>query len=188
MKAVILVEPEIPENTGSIARLAHNYNYQIRVVNPGFNLEKARKTAKNGQERLRNARIYDTVEEATENLEYIVGTKPGKGIGLKEFTPRENTSVMIGRESSGLSNEELEMCDAVVHIETEDYESINQSHATAIVMHNFAEASGKSLDLNKKEYISSIVDSKVLEKLIFRANPSESEANRLIGDLRDVFE
>ena len=188
MKAVILVEPEIPENTGSIARLAHNYNYNIRVVNPDFNLEKARKTAKNGQEKLRNAKIYDTVEEAMEGLEYIVGTKPGKGAGLKEFTPRENTSIMIGRESSGLSNEELEMCDAVVHIETEDYDSINQSHATAVVMHNFAESSGEGLDLDKKEYISGIVDSDVLEKLIFRANPSESEANRLIGDLRELFE
>lgn len=188
MKAVILVEPEIPENTGSIARLAHNYNYQVRIVTPGFNLEKARKTAKNGQGKLRNAKIYDTVEEATQGLEYIVGTKPGKGVGLKEFTPRENTSIMIGRESSGLSNKELEMCDTVVHIETEDYESINQSHATAIVMHSFADACGEGLDLDKKEYISSIVDSKVLEQLIFRANPSESEANRLIGDLRDIFE
>jgi len=188
VKAVILVEPEIPENTGSIARLAHNYDYQIRVVDPGFNLEKARKTAKNGQEKLRNAKIYGTVEEAVEGLEYVVGTKPGKGVGLKEFTPRENTSIMIGRESSGLSNEELEMCDSVVHIETEDYDSINQSHATAIAMHSFAEASGEGLDLDKKEYISGIVDSGVLEKLIFRANPSESEANRLIGDLREIFE
>ncbi|QKQ98193.1 hypothetical protein GKQ38_01500 [Candidatus Nanohaloarchaea archaeon] len=186
MKAVILVEPEIPENTGSIARLAHNYDYQIRIVNPEFNLEKARKTAKNGQEKLRNAKIYDNVEEAVDGLDFVVGTKPGKGVGLKEFTPRDNTSIMIGRESSGLSNEELEMCDAVVHIETEDYRSINQSHATAIVMHSFAETEGEGLDLDKKEYISSIVDSEVLEKLIFRANPSESEANRLIGDLKDM--
>lgn len=188
MKAVILVEPEIPENTGSIARLSYNYNYQLRIVKPRFNLEKARKTAKNGQEKLRNAKIYDTVREATEGLEYIVGTKPGKGIGLKKFTPRKNTSIMIGRESSGLSNEELEMCDAVVHIETEDYDSINQSHATAIAMHSFAEADENGLDLDKKEYISSIVDSNILEKLIFRANPSETEANHLIGELKKIFD
>ncbi|WEL23519.1 RNA methyltransferase [Candidatus Nanohalovita haloferacivicina] len=188
MKAVILVEPEIPQNTGSIARLAHNYDYQIRIVNPEFNLEKARKTAKNGQEKLRNAKIYDTVKEAVEDLEYVAGTKPGKGTGLKQFTPRKNTSIMIGRESSGLSNKELEMCDTVIHIETKKYNSLNQSHATAVIMHNLVETEEKGLNLDKKEYISSIVDSKILERLILRANPSESEANQLIGEIKDKFD
>ncbi|PSH00884.1 MAG: hypothetical protein BRC30_01170 [Nanohaloarchaea archaeon SW_7_46_7] len=34
MKAVVLVEPEIPENTGFIARLADNYDAELRIVKP----------------------------------------------------------------------------------------------------------------------------------------------------------
>ncbi len=47
MRAVILVEPEKPENTGFIARLCENFEFELRIVNPQFNLSKARKTANN---------------------------------------------------------------------------------------------------------------------------------------------
>jgi len=52
MHTAILVEPEIPENTGFIARLAANFDFSLRVVNPDFNLEEARKTAKKIRESL----------------------------------------------------------------------------------------------------------------------------------------
>jgi len=136
VRAVVIVEPEIPENTGFIARLAENFEFELRIVNPEFNLEEAKRTASRAQGKLREAKIYESAEEAVENLEYVLGTKPGRGISLGEFEPRENTSVMIGRESSGLENSELELCDAVTHIETGEYESINQSHAVSIIMHN----------------------------------------------------
>ncbi|MFB6193323.1 MAG: RNA methyltransferase [Candidatus Nanohaloarchaea archaeon] len=188
MKAAVLVEPEIPENTGSIARLAHNYGYQLRVVNPGFNLAEARKTAKNAQEKLRNAKIYESVEKAVEDLDYVAGTKPGKGVGLKEFTPRENTSIMIGRESSGLSNQELELCDTVIHIETSGYSSLNQSHATAVIMHQLSKTEKQGMNRKTRRHISNIINSEILEELVLRSNPSQSEAEALIGELNQLFD
>lgn len=188
MKAVIIVEPEIPENTGFIARLAENYSYQIRIVNPGFNLSKARKTASNGQKKLREVRIYDTVEEAVEGLDYVVGTKPGKGVSASKFTPRDNTSIMIGRESSGLSNSELELCDAVVHIDTPGYDSLNQSHATAVIMNELSASEEKGLSQEKKDYLESLIDSPVLSEIVLRANPSDTEADRLINEVRKLVD
>lgn len=188
MKSIILVEPEIPENTGFIARLADNYDAELRIVNPEFQLEEARKTATNAQEKLRNARIYDTVDEAVEGLDQVVGTKPGRGLSVKEFEPRENTSVMIGRESSGLSNEELDKCDSVLHIDTPGYSSLNQSHATAIVLHQLSEPEERSLDAEQKKIIERFLGDGKLKELILRGSPTEKEFDRMMGELKNLDE
>lgn len=182
MRAVILVEPEKPENTGFIARLCENFEFELRIVNPQFNLSKARKTANNAQEKLRNTKIFDTTKASTKDLEYIIGTKPGKGISSKKFTFRSNTSIMLGRESSGLTKEELKLCDSVVHIPS-SYSSLNLSHAASVLMYESYKngkeqvVDGQRLDYLKEEY------GPYLSKLIGRASPTENELDRLIGEL-----
>jgi tRNA/rRNA methyltransferase len=182
MEKVVLVEPEKPENTGFIARLAENFDADLSVVNPKFNLSEARKTANRSQEKLRNARIFDSFEEAIQDLEHVVGTKPGRGAPSKEFQARENTSIVIGRESSGLSNGELERCDAVVHIETGEYSSINQSHAAAILMHQFYQAD-RETQPGKLEAVEDEVGEKTLE-MLKRASPTSEEAQAVISELK----
>lgn len=185
MRAAVIVEPEVPENTGFIARLAANFEFELRVVNPDFNLEESKKTASRAQGKLREAKIFQTVEKAVEDLEFVVGTKPGKGVGLKTFEPRRNTSVMIGRESSGLKNSELDLCDAVVHIETGDYESINQSHAASIIMHHFYIKSGENgIQSKQKDFLDDFLQTPILRKLLMRSNPTQDEVNRLIGQIK----
>ena len=186
MNAVILVEPEIPENTGFIARLVDNYSAELRIVNPGFQLDEARETATNAQEKLREAKIYETVKEATEGLEQVIGTKPGRGLPVKQFEPRENTSVMIGRESSGLSNEELDLCDAVVHIDLPGYSSMNQSHATAIILHELSESRSEALEQEQKEALTEFIGDGKIKELLLRGSPTQEEFNRLMGEIRDL--
>lgn len=187
MRKLVLVEPEIPENTGSIARLAANFYFELRIVNPQFNLSEARKTAKNAQNKLRDARIYENVEDAVEDLDYVVGTKPGRGQKLHEFESHENTSVMIGRESSGLSNKELELCDAVVEIQTSEMSSINQSHAAGIIMAKFNETNSKGLAKGMKQKIMSLAPENIAEAVI-KSSPSEVEAGAIIQELRSITE
>lgn len=181
----MVVEPEQAENTGFIARLASNFRYELRLVNPDFNLSEARKTASNAQDVLRDTRIFEDVEKAVRDLDYVVGTKPGRGSSVKEFDAQGNTSIMIGRESSGLSNAELELCDAVVHIDTPGYDSLNQSHATAVVMHSLQDGRGTGLEKGQKAVLSDLLGDGLLEELVLRANPSRAELNRLIGNLKD---
>ena len=186
MKALVLVEPEIPENTGFIARLADNYDAELRIVKPKFQLEEARKTATNAQEKLRNTKIYDTAEQAVKNLEQVIGTKPGRGLPVKQFQPRKNTSLMIGRESSGLSNEELNLCDAVVHIEVPGYSSLNQSHATAIMLHELSQGKSKALGKEQKKALKGFIDDGKIMELIMRASPAHKEFDRLIGEIKNL--
>ncbi|MFB6099651.1 MAG: RNA methyltransferase [Candidatus Nanohalobium sp.] len=183
MEKLVLVEPEQPENTGFIARLCENFDADLRIVNPGFNLSEARKTANNAQEKIREARIYESFQEAIEDLEHVVGTKPGRGSPLKQFKPRENTSLVIGRESSGLTNEELEKCDATVHIETGEYDSVNQSHAAAILMHSFYTHEEGEAGVGKLEAIQKDVGENTME-LLKRSSPTEEEVRAVIAEVK----
>ncbi|QGA80352.1 RNA methyltransferase [Candidatus Nanohalobium constans] len=183
MEKVILVEPEIPENTGFIARLAANFEAELRIIQPEFNLSEARKTTNKYQDKLRNAEIYETVEKAVENLDYVVGTKPGKGVGLKKFQPRENMSLMIGRESHGLSNKELEHCDTKIHIETGKHSSLNQSHAAAVLMHSFYTKQKKQVKVDKLDAINEETG-EVTRKLLKRAAPTEKEMKAVTAEIK----
>ena len=136
-KTLILVEPEQPENTGFAARLSANFDYDLELVKPVFNLSQCRKTARRAQERLRGAKIHPSLEKALENKQNIIGTKPGRGEPLQDVDNLDEVTIVVGRESSGLKNSELSLCDRNVHIETSEYSSLNQSHAAAILMYHF---------------------------------------------------
>lgn len=188
MEAVILVEPQIPENTGFIARLCSNYDAEMRIVNPEFNLSESRDTAANAQNVLDEAEIFEKLDKAIEDLDFVVGTKPGRGTSLESFRPRNNTSLMLGREDSGLSNEELELCDAVVHIDTPGYSSMNLSHAAAVLMHGFTENSEDKNIAGRSDYLKELVGDNIISELILRGSPTEEEFDRLIGELQEFKE
>lgn len=177
----MLVEPEIPENTGFIARLCENFEFNLRIVRPQFNLSEARGTANNAQKKLRNVVIFQDLEEAIQDLDFVVGTKPEKGTSCREFSFRENTSIMLGRESSGLTNSELDLCDAVVHIQA-DYSSLNLSHAASVMMYEAYQSEGKSVSGERLDFLEKEYGSK-LKELIGRSSPTEEELDRLLGEL-----
>ena len=181
VRYIVLVEPEVPENTGFIARLCENFNFGLRVLRPEFNLSEARKTANNAQEKLRNTEIFDGLDEEVKDLDFVVGTKPGKGVSSKEFSFRENTSIMLGRESSGLSNSELEICDAVIHIES-DYSSLNLSHAASVLMYEAYQPENKAVNNKRLEFVEREYGG-YLRDLISRASPTDEEIDRLLGEL-----
>lgn len=182
MRSVILVEPETPENTGFIARLCHNFDFDMRLVNPGFNLEESRSTANNAQQVLRDAVIFDSLEEAIEDLDFVIGTKPGRGVECGSFEFKRNTSIVFGRESSGLTKRELEKCDATVHIQASEYESLNLSHAASIVMYQASSFEGENIDSDRLDVVEE-KGGKVLRELVARGSPERGELDRLISEL-----
>jgi tRNA C32,U32 (ribose-2'-O)-methylase TrmJ len=183
MRSILLVKPENPRNTGFIARLAQNFDYELELLEPGFNLSEARQTANNAQEKLESARIHRAEETAFEG-EYLVGSKPGKE-PLREQEPRENIKLVVGPESSGLSSSEMEKCDSVASIETPGYSSLSQSHAAAIMMHHFVEESAdERMTAGQMEKIRELAPAGVASALVSSA-PDREEAGRIIQQLRD---
>ena len=151
---VILVEPSGPINVGSVARLCENFCVQeLRLISPkcDYLAQEAKKMAVRGLRVLEKAKVYEDLNSALLDCSIIIATcgrKEHGDIPLKsnkdalkwaQKSDREETIALVfGREDRGLSNEELLKANKVISLNTsEDYPSLNLSHAVAIVLHQF---------------------------------------------------
>lgn len=150
---IILVEPEHPGNVGSVARVMKNFGFTgLVLINPCCDIfcDEALKRSKHAQDNLKTAVniSYDTLQD----YDYLVATTARLGseenINRIPLTPSqfaekcsmfdENSKVglLIGRESIGLTNEEIGMCDFTVSIPAnDDYNTLNISHALAVLLY-----------------------------------------------------
>ena len=224
---VILVEPEKADNVGMIARAMKNFGFdRLRIVSPMFeSFDRAIAASMRARDILEGAEILTTLDEARRDVDVLIGTTGAvskysyhrRAAPLREFVSSlswdATYGVVMGRESVGLTNEELAMCDVVVTIPTsEEYPSINLANATAIVLYEFFLAFKdstrfleppvpKSLREQIMEEVSLIVDltdlpehkregvKQLVRRLLERTFPagvSEGEATYLLGVLKRV--
>ena len=151
---VVLVEPAGTINVGSVARLCENFNVnELRIVSPRCNYlaQEAKKMAVRGIKILEEAKIYKDLNSALSDCSRIIATcgrKDHGGIPLNsnkdalswaiESNREETIALVFGREDRGLSNKELLKANKVISLNTsENYPSLNLSHAVAIVLHQF---------------------------------------------------
>ena len=145
----ILVEPAVPGNIGASARAIKTMGFKrLRLVNPSDHLGKeARMLAHASGEILENAKVYTGLEKALSDLdlsiatsartrdarfEFHINTKLPEIIRHKGNTVK-NIGLVFGREESGLSNDEIKMCDLVSTVPLkQSYPSLNLSQAVMI--------------------------------------------------------
>ncbi len=147
--SVILVEPTHPGNIGATARAMANMGVRdLRLVRPKDHLnEEALQRAAHGLEVLEKARKFDNVEDSLHDLHWVAGTtarnraKQDRTVILPEVVqnlPSQDCRMgfMFGRESSGLTNEELSLCSLLIHIPTHNLaSSLNLSHAVLVTLY-----------------------------------------------------
>ena len=147
----MLVEPSHPGNIGAVARGIKNMGFKnLTLVNHrSFPDNEAVFRAKGAKDILEKAKIKKNLSLALEESTLIFGTSartrtipwPTKSSSelnllLKKSLKSKNSKIsfVFGREDSGLSNEELQMCDFHIKIPTdENFSSINLSHAVQII-------------------------------------------------------
>lgn len=129
--AIILVNPQLPENIGMVARAMANFGLaELRLVEPReeFPSEKARAAASKADHIIDNAVVYDDLPSALADLNFVYATTARERDGFKQvrspveangelrrrFTAGEKTGIMFGRERFGLSNEEVGLADELV--------------------------------------------------------------------------
>lgn len=149
---MILVAPKNEGNVGAVARSMANFGFKdLIMVSPCEISDEAFKRAKHAGDILRNATIVDSLEEAIQRVDLIVGTSGIVTSGEKHFaripiTPKqlaermrdydEEVAVLFGPEDTGLAQEDLMRCDLLVHIPSnEQYPVLNLSHAVTIVLY-----------------------------------------------------
>jgi len=149
---LILVEPSGPINIGSVARLCENFGIkELRLVAPRCDPFDAMaiKMAVKGKKLLESAQHYPSLLDAISDCCQVIatcgrtdhGTIPLCGleeaIKWSQKTSEESPLALIfGREDRGLTNQELLLAQKVLTLETlSGYQSLNLSHAVAIVLH-----------------------------------------------------
>jgi len=151
MLSIVLIEPETPGNIGSVARVMANFGVRkLVLINPKCKInEDSRRFAKNAQKILDKAKVNGS--SALGRFDYLIGTTSKLGtdynIPRSPLTPeqlgqklkgikKKKIAIILGRESDGLRNSEIKLCDFMVAIPTSrNYRACNISHSLAILLY-----------------------------------------------------
>lgn len=183
--AVILVESQIPENIGSVARAMHNMGLtRLVLVSPGnCDLSRVVKMATGSSiDLIEKMAVYDDLGEAIGPFHYVVGTTARLGAHrpamtnpqrlateLLSISQNNEVAILFGPEDRGLSNEHLRYCHTIATIPTAHFSSLNLAQAVMIICYELFQAGSE----------------KPLETPPRLANKFELEG--MYGHLKDVF-
>jgi tRNA/rRNA methyltransferase len=153
--AIILVEPQLGENIGMVARAMANFGLaELRLVNPrdGWPNDKAVAAASGAHHIVNAATLHETLDDAVADLSYVLATtarerdrfKPVLGpvdasadLRQRSRAPQK-TGIMFGRERFGLDNEEIARADAIVTFPVNpDYASLNIAQAVLLMAYEW---------------------------------------------------
>ena len=157
----ILHKPQLSENIGACARAIKNFNFnKLTVINPKplFPNDKIIATSVGAKEIIKNCKVYDNLELATKNIDYLIATssrfrnKNIKHINLKDLSKldfNKKIGFLFGSEASGLSNNEIIYANCTMQIPTNpNFKSINLSHSVIIV----AQVVSSLIKIKKSKY------------------------------------
>ncbi len=148
--SIILVEPENPDNIGAVARAMKNMALSdLRLVQPPKHWQRlGKKMAMSGWGVLQKAREFETLKEAVSDLRLVIGTTRRTGPKRGRFldfdsaiekivqtasASRAKAALVFGKESKGLDNPSLRLCDwATIIPANPDYPSLNLAQAVMI--------------------------------------------------------
>ncbi len=140
---IVLVEPEIPQNTGNIARTCAAIGAKLHLVRPlGFDIsEKAVKRAgldywdKLEIEEHENLQKFLEKYSPKEKTMYFVTTKGQTTYADKKYTNEQEIYLLFGKETKGLPEDLLKenMENAIRIPMRENLRSLNLSNSVSIV-------------------------------------------------------
>lgn len=142
---VILFEPEIPENTGNIARTCVGFNANLHLIRPyGFILS-SKKVKRSGVDYWDKLKLfeYDSFDhfvEKNNNPDIIIYTRYGtKSPSDIDYDTKQQVFIMFGRESSGIPDEIKKKYSNWTRIPTsKNIRSLNLSNTVAIAVYEIA--------------------------------------------------
>ena len=148
--SIVLYKPKYAGNIGSVARAAKNMGISNIVVvgKSDFDREEMQQRSTHlAADVLDQIQYFERIDEALGEFNYIVGTtaRLGKARGpfiapraaaknIADISQKNKVALLFGPEDTGLANEELRLCHAVVTIPTSrEFTSLNLSHAVMIL-------------------------------------------------------
>ena len=223
---IVMVGTTHPGNIGATARAMKNMGFRdLTLVSPrSFPHEDATARASGAEDILENTIVTTTLDQALADCHFAVGASARfRAIEWPTLEPREcaarlvdasargNVALVMGPEKSGLSNEHLDRCQALVTIPTDpEFSSLNIAMAVQVlcyelrlatlVLQDPGDPELRSATLEEMEYFyehleAALTDSGFLDpdnprtlmrrlrRLFIRAAPDQNEINILRGVL-----
>ncbi|MDE1846064.1 MAG: TrmJ/YjtD family RNA methyltransferase [Candidatus Micrarchaeota archaeon] len=208
---VVIVSPKYQNNLGYIARVSKNFGIrQLHIVKPRAKLngKDAIMYSKHAHELIEGAKIYPDFRSAVKDCDIVVGTTgvmlKAKSDFRKVYLPdqlvsqlkkiagkRTKVALAIGRDDTGLSKEEMEMCDFLTFISTNpEYPVLNVSHALGIMLYvltdkklsqNFALDDQNRPNKNEVEALFKVFDRVIEKKRIRNRKTVKTTFRRIIA-------
>ena len=153
---IVLVQTSHPGNIGASARAMKNMGLsRLTLVQPAvFPSGVATGRAAAGLDILERAQVVSSVAEAVADCRLVIGASARSrsiplpmlsptecGAKLRQESARHQVALLFGREDSGLSNEELQLCHFHTRIPAaKDYGSLNLAAAVMILCYEIHRA------------------------------------------------
>lgn len=151
--AVVLVSPRDPNNIGAAARAMANFGLtDLRVVTPYAPSWRDAVSAVGAQDIMQSARLFDSLPQALSDCVLTLATTALKNrrldqpvIALPDLPAwlagqmQGKTALVFGNEKTGLSNDDIGLCTAVLHIPTRAKQpSVNLAQAVILTCYELS--------------------------------------------------
>ncbi|CBI76431.1 RNA methyltransferase [Bartonella clarridgeiae 73] len=161
---IILVEPQLSENIGMVARAMANFGLsKLRLVKPReiFPNEKVKATASKADHIINDTLIFDTLRDAIADLNYVYATTARERCGFKTVKSAveaanilryyENighkTGILFGRERWGLENNEISLADEIITFPVNPaFASLNIAQAVLLIAYEWMKSGLEDLN------------------------------------------
>ncbi|MCK5193405.1 MAG: RNA methyltransferase [Desulfobulbaceae bacterium] len=177
--SVVLVEPQGAMNIGSVCRVMMNFGFSdLRLVNPqADHLSKpALDMAVKAKVLLHDASIHPSLANALSDCHMVIGTTRRYGKYRDDFIYPEDidkvtahldagnhVALVFGREDSGLTTAELDLCRQFLTIPTDDHlPSMNLAQAVSVCLY---ELSKSRLFAKRNDDEKKLADSETVESM-----------------------
>ncbi len=200
---VILVEPQLAENIGMVARAMANFGLsELRLVAPknGWPKKGVREAASGATHVLDGAVVYATVGQAIADLHYVLATTARERGQMKRVTgPDEamrdvairtgqRVGILFGRERAGLSNDEVSLADAIVTFPVSpDFPSLNLAQGVLLVGYEWRRAAGLAQLPFSGEMLSPPATREAMASLVGTLEESLAEAGFYPPEKREII-
>ena len=150
--SIILVEPQLGENIGTVARAMLNFGFEnLVLVNPrdDWPNDYAIKAAAGAIKVIEKTKVFKNLEDALSEFNFAFSTtirprdmvKPVNGLekmaekSYKKLEMKQKIAFIFGREKSGLTNHQISLTDEIIEIPTnKDFSSLNLAQAVILIV------------------------------------------------------
>ncbi len=160
---IILIETSHPGNIGAAARAMKCMGLtRLYLVQPGrFPCAEATARASGADDVLAGAVVCDSLQEAVADCGLVIGAsarqrripwpmlepREAAGRALRASAVDTGVALVFGREHSGLTNEEMELCHSLVTIPTNpEFSSLNLAAAVQVLCYELRQCAGAGLE------------------------------------------